>query len=334
MIHIILLILKIIGIMIGVIVGLVLLCVCTVLFVPLRYRADAQYDKELQGSASVTWLFHLISIKGEFSSGDWSGSHFVIKIFGRRFFDSQENENPSSDNTKTKGRTKEQKRSAAGSNRQDKKAEEHTVTEKELPPQKTVREYPHNHEAVPKVPAPSPEDMPEVPMHSKGHSEPGRLKRLWDRLLLRIHGIREKITGTKRRFTEKTSHWAQRLNDIAQKKNAVMAILYDKRNRSSFLKIKRTVLKVLRHMMPVKISGNLRFGFDDPAVTGGVLGLLSLLYPICEDRFMLYPEFEHKILQGEVHIAGRLRASVFLFAACRLIFDKDIRRIIASFKNI
>lgn len=359
MIHIILLILKIIGIMIGVIVGLVLLCICTVLFVPLRYRADAQYDKELQGNASVSWLFHLISIKAEFSSGDWSGSRLIIKILGRSFFDSQENENPSSDNTKTKGRVKKQKKSETGSNRQSRKAAEQTVTAKKLPPQKKVREYPRNPESVPEVPAPSPENMPEEPMHSpedmpeepvpsieekespttasgesQSYSQPGRLKRLWDRLILRIHGIREKITGTKRRFIEKTGHWAQRLNAIAQKKNAVMAILYDKRNRSSFLKIKRTALKVLRHMKPVKFSGNIRFGFDDPAATGGVLGLLSLLYPLCEDRLMLYPEFEHKILQGEVHIAGRLRASVFLFAACRLVFDKDIRRIIASFKNI
>ena len=49
MLHILLLILKIIGIIIAAILGILVLLVCVVIFVPIRYEARAEFDGTLQG---------------------------------------------------------------------------------------------------------------------------------------------------------------------------------------------------------------------------------------------------------------------------------------------
>lgn len=64
MLHILLLILKIIGIILLVIIGITLVLAGTVLFVPVRYRLKTETKngmKELRTEARFSWLLHLIS---------------------------------------------------------------------------------------------------------------------------------------------------------------------------------------------------------------------------------------------------------------------------------
>ena len=56
MLHVLLLILKITGIVIACILGLVILVVTAVLFVPVRYRVNADYHGRFKAHAKVFWL--------------------------------------------------------------------------------------------------------------------------------------------------------------------------------------------------------------------------------------------------------------------------------------
>lgn len=63
MLHILLLILKIIGIIIAVILGILLLVIAILLFVPVRYEVQGRCDgslDSLKGKVRMTWLLHLI----------------------------------------------------------------------------------------------------------------------------------------------------------------------------------------------------------------------------------------------------------------------------------
>ncbi|MGF0034194.1 DUF2953 domain-containing protein [Bariatricus sp. SGI.154] len=65
MLHILLLILKIIGIIIAAILGILVLLIGIVLFVPVRYEAKGEFDGTLEGidvRAKVTWLLHLVKV--------------------------------------------------------------------------------------------------------------------------------------------------------------------------------------------------------------------------------------------------------------------------------
>lgn len=64
MLHILLCILKIIGLIIAALLGVLILLVCTVLFVPIRYKGVATADGTIESAVlrfQVSWLFHLIS---------------------------------------------------------------------------------------------------------------------------------------------------------------------------------------------------------------------------------------------------------------------------------
>ena len=56
MLHVLLLILKITGIVIACILGLVIIVVAAVLFVPVRYKADADYHGKFKVHAKLSWL--------------------------------------------------------------------------------------------------------------------------------------------------------------------------------------------------------------------------------------------------------------------------------------
>lgn len=84
MIHIILAILKIVGILLAVLLGLVLLILLTVLFLPLRYRICAEKHGELKKSTanvSVSWLFGILKVKAGYRNGQIS---ICTEIFGKK----------------------------------------------------------------------------------------------------------------------------------------------------------------------------------------------------------------------------------------------------------
>lgn len=350
MVHIILLILKIIGIAIAVILGLLLLCVCAVLFVPVRYRGNVKYYGQLEGEGGIFWLLHLVSIRAVYNSQTPDGPRIVVKILGRRIFDSGKNEKNSSDNTKNrklKEIPKEKPKQQESGARFKEDAREKPQAESGSGTPRPRKEKPPVQEraALPPVPKentllpPVPEENTLSPVPKRNTLPPPKessrgsfLSRLYEKLRRSIAGLVTKVRAFAKGLSQKLKGLLEKLRFVRDKKDAILAILFDEKNRPAFLKIKYVVFRVLRHLKPTHLAGKAYFGFDDPASTGYVLGLLSLLYPVCEDHLMLYPNFEKKIFEGEASFAGRLRASVFLFAACQLIFDKEIRRLIRSFK--
>lgn len=82
MLHILLLILKIIGILILAVLGLLLLAVLLVLFVPLRYQITGSYYGAPKGKARVTWLLHLLSITAAYEGEP----KIEVRLAGFRLF--------------------------------------------------------------------------------------------------------------------------------------------------------------------------------------------------------------------------------------------------------
>ena len=84
MIHIILAILKIVGILLAVLLGLVLLILLTVLFFGLCGIAYVQKNhgelKKCTANVSVSWLFGILKVKAGYRNGQIS---FVPQIFGK-----------------------------------------------------------------------------------------------------------------------------------------------------------------------------------------------------------------------------------------------------------
>ena len=93
MIHILLMILKVIGIILLVILALLLTAVLLILFVPVRYRADVLFEGKLDGEAAVSWLLHLVRIRVSYHEhADVSGRVLWFKLFDVRLWPPEDEE--------------------------------------------------------------------------------------------------------------------------------------------------------------------------------------------------------------------------------------------------
>ena len=86
MVHILLLILKAIGILILVLLGLVLAVVCLVLFVPVCYEAGGSWKDKPAGKGEISWLFGAVSLSAGYD-GDESGLTAGVKLFGQKLWE-------------------------------------------------------------------------------------------------------------------------------------------------------------------------------------------------------------------------------------------------------
>lgn len=94
MVHILLLILKVTGILILVLLGLLLTAVCLVLFVPVRYQAEGSWKKEPVGEGRISWLFGAVSLRAGYN-GNEKGLTAGIRLFGKRLWEMDEGEEAS-----------------------------------------------------------------------------------------------------------------------------------------------------------------------------------------------------------------------------------------------
>lgn len=100
-------------------------------------------------------------------------------------------------------------------------------------------------------------------------------------------------------------------------------------------KIVKTELAILaRHLRPRRIRGFVRFGFEDPYRTGQVLAGLSVLYPFYGDNIDIDPNFEQKILVGNLYIKGHIRTVHLVALLWRLFFNRYVRRTYRDYKKL
>ena len=108
---------------------------------------------------------------------------------------------------------------------------------------------------------------------------------------------------------------------------------YDGDTRASVSHVKKELFYILRHVGPRKVDGWLYFGFDDPATTGEVLGILYVLQSFSGNHLCVEADFERKLFEGEFSLTGHLRMVHFLKVFLALLLDKHCRITFQRLKN-
>ena len=91
---------------------------------------------------------------------------------------------------------------------------------------------------------------------------------------------------------------------------------------------------LLGHIRPRKLSGYLDFGFDDPSITGKVLGVLSVFLPQVGKTFDINPDFEKSHLECDITSSGRIYLFYIVYIAASTYFNKNIKYVIRYFKHL
>lgn len=318
MLGIILLILKIILWIILGILGLILLLLLMILFVPIRYSGMFSKCETIRAKGKISYLLNFIRVLIEFKDGQLK---YKVKVL---FFTVLKEGYEDATDTSDTSDTSEESIEIVDGNGQDE-----TVVSLVKAEVKTA-ELARPSEASITI-----DDTKEIPV---------KVDTAKDRSVKDEEGNKDK--PQKKKKVKKKSNKPKKASKKKSKKKdedgAESSIDKVKRfygflkaaeNRGIFKFVLRMVGKILKSILPRKIEGRLNFGTDDPATTGFVLAVVSSMYPIYQENFVITPDFEEPRIEGNVKGRGRIIIGVIVFYAVRIILDKRVRRLIKEVRK-
>lgn len=294
MVHILLLILKAIGILILVLLGLVLAVVCLVLFVPVCYEAGGSWKDKPAGKGKISWLFGAVSLSAGYD-GDESGLTAGVRLFGQKLWEmGEEKETPKApwplDEETLRGTDAERKE----------------PKDRKKPEEKETALWEENQQ-----PRPEPED--------KRHTE-HKKKDVFGRIKVFL----EKLKFSFQSFCDKLKN----MQNIAEEKKAW---LEDEENQASLKLLWKQTGRFLRHVCPRGGEGSVTFGFEEPYLTGQALSAAALIYPFFEGNLEICPVFDDTVFEAEGSFKGRIRAGYLLWLGLGILRDGHTRRMLFGF---
>ena len=126
----------------------------------------------------------------------------------------------------------------------------------------------------------------------------------------------------------KKSSFADRIKRICEKASSLRETVEDEENQKVVRLLLSRVKYLLHHLRFRKFEGRLAFGFEDPAMVGRMLAVLSLFYPLYGECFTITPVFDHTLFEGEIALKGHVRLIHILIAGIQLMMNKKIRGLV------
>ena len=329
MLHIILLILKIIGIVLAVVLGMLLLVLISVLFVPVRYRVRAERQEgderpPVEVYVKITWLLHLVNVLIRYPGKVIARVRILVFTLFR--FPQKE---------KKSGRERKPKKAPQPDNESRESKEEpqpqsvestKTKQEQELQLEESAKQgqeqYPQPGESVK-----SGEEQ--EPAHKVSFS--GKIRKALDKLKAvfeKIKAFFQNIQYTIRNICDKIKNTSDTIHYYRE-------VLESEIFRSSLQQCRGELGWVFRKLKPDRFEADLIVGMEDPAATGEILAIYGMLYPLIGQSVRVAGDFEcdKTRVEGRFYMRGRIRAFTFIRAAVRLYFNKDIRKLIRLLKK-
>lgn len=311
MLHILLTILKVIGIIILVLISLVILIIAAILFVPIRYSIDAIYDrkvKNLDFKIKITYLLHLISVKYIYKDDDG----LSIKIFGIKthFFDKEAKAMEEKINKETKmfekmsSEIKDNMTEMPEVYEQLKKIDEERdrLAENVNKKEENIENNNKNNDTE--------ENTEEFIKVEK--------QNIFSRIYSKIKAIIIKIKYRFIKFCDTIKKICKNVNDLKE-------FISDDNTKEAFGFLKKEALILLKHIRPRRIKGYVHFGFDNPSYTGNLLGLIYMILRGSPKEFRINPDFENKVFDGEIHAKGSIQCYLLLIIGIRLYKNDKLK---------
>lgn len=324
MIHILFMILKALGILLLVLLFLVLLIVCTVLFLPFCYRAQVLKEEEgfacVKASGRVSWLFGAVALTASYEE---QKPEAQILLFGASL-------------ETWKRRLKKIRRGEASVPRTEENETENALEAEKTAEQKAPDQKEKQQKVTAQKEQPEQEQEPDAPKKSILERFFGRIEYLPEKLLNLVSRLLQtafRLLELPFRLLEKLEQKIQAGRRLKRKWESVKKFFRSKMFREALLHAKKEVLYFLKKAAPKKVTGTVRFGFDDPALTGETLGILGMIYGKLPKDLSIQPDFEQEILRGDVRMKGSFQAVTAAGIALRLFRDQNLRKTIRHFKH-
>ena len=326
-------ILKVIGLVLLFLLLLILLLLELVLLTPIRYAGTGhkgEKKKDYAAHVDVSWFLHLVQLHAGLTP---AGLACDLRILWFHPIDSRPPDTPPANASDENSSQSEEKPSTEGSAAH---ASDETLSRGEEAASSDEAVVHSSDEASSRREATTApddtvvKDSDEAPSENEEHTpsdetdEPSPDETDQEKETKSPSPAAEAPKKKKR----KKSSFADRIKRICEKASSLREAVDDEENQKAFRLLISRVKYLLHHLRFRKFEGRLRFGFDDPAMMGRILGVLSLLYPLYGESFTLTPVFDHAVFEGEIALKGHVRLIHILIAAIQLLMNKKIRGLV------
>ena len=338
--HIVLGILKIIGIILLVILGLVLLILGLVLFVPFRYQAGVVRSQGFpDGEASVTWLLRAVRLTVAFKDKKLKGALKVLCFTLKRFGSWDEaDKKPSNEGGSTKeqpadetqAQAAETQGQAAISTAEDQtvltsaEREDHKLQPEQLKAESDQLKEKQKEEKKQKKALKKQEKKPEK------LSVKEKINRLINKNMERIAAAPQKAMDLLLMIIDAIDGKAQAAEALAEKlvKKAESAEkkaapFLEAESINYFKWLLRRLGGLLHHFRIRRIKGFLKFGTGAPDMTGFLTGLLYRILPAGAAGYEVDPYFDQTVFETDTILKGHIRACHILWLVILAALRKD-----------
>ncbi len=279
--------LKGIGIFLLIVLGLILVVVAVVLFVPIRYRGEGQITDDMkEGMAQATWMGKMVRVGINYRFPQkpivsvkvlWID---VLKLLERK-----------KKVPKTKNNVSQENHPAQVSLSQD--SPEHAPKHEEIVAEEV-----------------SITDS-EIPKKNKKLS----LRQKIENIIFKITSVYDKIKRIK--------------NNIQY----YIEILQEDESKQLLADAWGGIVKILKSIRPSVFEVKGEFGFDCPDTTGRAYGAYCTVMPFLGEHVVLTPNFEERIIQGELKFKGKITVFVIVRNALRILFDSRLKPLVNKLKD-
>lgn len=291
-------ILKIIGILLLCLLALLLL----VLFAPVGYACRGVWNgSEKWARGRISWLFFFVRMKVVWREGEEPG--ITLRILGLPVYSSDEkrwsflNRKTEDDVVEIRDSGKDIKEPDRVAQKTSRPLSEEPASEKEQLPD-DILDYTWDGEDLESFE----EEEPRKPSFTK-----------------RVKSFLQRCYNTGKRLYK-------RLKYILNRAGSFKELLEDEELISAVRRLFGYSKKGIRHFLPKKLSGEIAFGFEDPAATGQALAAVSVLMPLFRGSLFVEPDFEEARFEADLTVSGRIYAFYFLKLAWDIYRDKELWR--------
>ncbi|MDO5381871.1 MAG: hypothetical protein Q4F06_04000 [Eubacteriales bacterium] len=333
MIHIILMILKIIGIVLLGIIATAVLLILAVLFVPVRYKIRAEYYNSVIAEIKVSWFLSLLRLNVNYNK------ELNIKakaLFFTLYTNSEEKRKKNNRNSKKeKQLTDVEKDDVWGYGGQDNGESGKSVELSKKDADQTLKKdnslRGENVSNMDNSSTTQDEMKDDFGASEKTENSTQDEKNEKVSFIGKIKDILNKIVSKIKSLIETVINAVKKVDgarkNLENKINKIKSMVSDPANKEMVRFLWEQIKLLFKKLKPTKYNIYLHFGDEDPEKTAKVLMYLSVAYGFMGIDMDIVPEFDKKVMEGNIFMKGRITVFSILLIALRVYRNKQFRKL-------
>ena len=180
-------------------------------------------------------------------------------------------------------------------------------------------------------------DIKQNKKNNKQKNKDKQKKSLWKNIVSKLKGLMQipkKIADTFKKVSDAVKKIFAAVRSGKEKAVLVKEFVFGRECLDFVCVVRDNVLHLWRHIKPKLLRIDMTIGFDDPAVTGQVLGVIAAFCGAAGIMSCVTPDFEKRVFESDIEIKGRVTVFVLLKILIKVYFCEELKEFKKSYKSI